>query len=292
MIINSDIVLSHLAAKVRQETRAPSRHLLCPRCKRRVKLYRLKDGRKKCSACGAKFEMDKQTDETKLRQYADLLLCFTLDFSARKAAELSGYRYKLVADSYMHFRKLLAEHGLGREKIPLLLEIEQHCRGLHENEFCKRCARSPFCKGRQKGDAPVFGVRQGEKGKIILEPLPEKATESSLDQLLQQTGVERFAAYSGFVCKGKFHHFKDRPKQKGNLGLEYFWSWIEERFRKHHGVQNEYLGFYYKELEWKYNHRLLTSEEQAIRIAELFPSDFLQKWLAHRSPNGEGGSVE
>lgn len=278
MIINSDIVLSHLEAKVRHDTRAPSRHLLCPRCKRRVKLYRLADGRKKCSACGAKFELDKQTDDTKLRQYADLLLCFTLDFSARKAAELSEYRYKLVADSYMHFRKLLAEHGLGRERIPLLLEIEQHCRGLHESEFCKRCARSPFCKGRQRGDAPVFGVKRGEKGRIVLEPLPEKATESSWQDVLERSDTGKFAAYSGFICKGKFHHFKDRAKEKNVSGLEHFWSWIEERFRKHHGVQNEYLGFYYKELEWKYNHRLLTTEEQAIRIAELFPSDFLQKW--------------
>lgn len=278
MIINSDIVLSHLEAKVRQDTRATSRHLLCPRCKRRVKLYHLKDGRRKCSACGAKFEIDKETDETKLKQYADLLLCFTLDFSAHRAAELSGYRYKLVADSYMHFRKLLAEQSLGRGKIPLMLEIEQHCRGLHESEFCKRCARSPFCKGREKGDAPVFGVRQGEKGKVILEPLPEKATESSLNELLTQNATDRFSAYSGFICKGRFHRFKDRPKQKGSVGLEHFWSWIEERMRKYHGVENEYIGFYYKELEWKYNHRLLTTEEQAIRIAEFFPSNFLQSW--------------
>lgn len=278
MIINSDIVLSHLTAKVRQTTRASSRHLLCPRCKRRVKLYHLKDGRRKCSVCGEKFEIDKQSDETKLKQYADLLLCFTLDFSAHRAAELSGYRYKLVADSYMHFRKLLAEQSLGRDKIPLMLEIEQHCRGLHESEFCKRCARSPFCKGRQKGDAPVFGVRQGEKGRVILEPLPEKATESSLDQLLKQGETDRLAAYSAFVCKGKFHRFKDRPKEKETLGLEHFWSWIEERLRKYHGVENENVGFYYNELAWKYNHRLLTPEEQAIRIAELFPSDFLQKW--------------
>lgn len=277
MIINSDFLLSHLKEKVRQESRAPSRHLICALCKRRVKLYRLADGRRKCSACGKKFEVRKQTDATKLKQYADVLLCFTLDFSGHRAAELSGYRYKLVADSYMHFRRLLAQQNVEHDKIPLMMQVEEHCRGLHESEFCKRCAKSAFCKGREKGDAPVFGVRQGEKGRITLELLPEHATESSLD-FLNQNSPDKFAAYSGFVCKGKFHRFKDRPKEKRTLGLEYFWSWIEERLRKYHGVENEYVGFYYKELEWKYNHRLLTPEEQAIRIAELFPSDFLQKW--------------
>ena len=100
MILNSDFLLPHFKEKMRQNTRDASRHVLCPDCKTRTRLYTLKDGRKKCSVCQNRFESRKKTDQTRLRQYADILLCFTLDFSAHRASQLSKIRYRLVSDIY------------------------------------------------------------------------------------------------------------------------------------------------------------------------------------------------
>ena len=253
---------------MRQSTRDTSRHVLCPGCMTRTKLYTLKDGRKKCSVCKKRFEPHKKTDQTKLQQYADILLCFTLDFSAHRASQISKIRYRLVSDIYVHLRRLLSQQNLMPGKIRLMMDTEPVCRGVHGSEYCKRCGSSYACKGRQKGDAPVFGVRELKNGRVFLAPLqdePDAAGKAS-------------QGFSGFICNGTFHRFKDNRKQQD--GMESFWSWTEERLRKYHGVEPKNMGLYLKELEWKYNHRLLSPDIQAVKIARLFPADFLETWSA------------
>jgi ribosomal protein L37AE/L43A len=95
MIISSDSVQAVLQEKARRYSRDASQHLLCPSCQSRTRLYALSDGRRKCSACGRKFSRGKKTDATRLRQYADTLVCFALDFPA----EASECRSKTVTSS-------------------------------------------------------------------------------------------------------------------------------------------------------------------------------------------------
>lgn len=266
MILNSDFLLPHFKEKMRLGSRDASRHVLCPECKVRTKLYTLRDGRKKCSVCHKKFESQKETDRTKLRQYADILLCFTLDFSAHRASQLAKIRYRLVSGIYNNIRHLLSEQNLVPGRITLMVETETRCRGVHGSEFCKRCGSAYACKGRQKGNAPIFGVRELKNGKVFLEPLQDEPDEAS----------KASQTFSGFICNGTFHRFTDNKKQQD--GMESFWSWTEERLRKHHGVDPENMGLYLKELEWKYNHRLLSPDVQAVRIAGLFPTNFLEIW--------------
>lgn len=59
-------------------------------------------------------------------------------------------------------------------------------------------------------------------------------------------------------------------------GLEQFWSWVEERLRRYHGIRMENLGNYLKELVWKYNHRAMGPLEQAITIIPLFHQKLLR----------------
>jgi hypothetical protein len=150
-------------------------------------------------------------------------------------------------------------------KIRLITNLETSCTGTI-GEYCKRCGSAATCKGRKIGDAPVYGVRELKSGNVFLEPLENEPKE-----------VEKASiAFSGFICNGSFHRFIDQPKHSD--GMENFWSWLEERLRKHHGVYAENAGYYLKELEWKYNHRQLAPEVQAKRIVEFFPSDFLSAW--------------
>lgn len=131
MIINADSILPHLKSLVRPTNSDVSRHLLCPDCKTRTKLNTLADGRRKCSLCGKKFRIHKVTDETKLRQCAEILLCFCLDFPSRNTTQITGHRERLVAVYYNHFRRLLVKNSPQPEKKTFLRMKESEWRKSH-----------------------------------------------------------------------------------------------------------------------------------------------------------------
>lgn len=131
MIINADSLLPHLKALVRPTQSDLSRHLLCPNCMTRTKLNTLGDGRRKCSVCGKKFRIHKTTDDTKLRQCSEILLCFCLDFSAQTSAQITHHRYRLVATYYDHFRRLCTKESVPPEKKVFLHRKEREWKDCH-----------------------------------------------------------------------------------------------------------------------------------------------------------------
>ncbi len=277
MIIRSEPILAALLHKVHTHAQDRSRHLLCPACGVRTRLYRLKDGRRKCSACGKKFNPGRKTDEKRIRQYADLLLCFCLNFTARQASVLTGCHYRLVSAVYDHFRMLLASHNLTPDKVRLLTAVEMRDRDIRTSGFCRRCRHRHACKGRMRGDSHIFGVQILQDGCVFIEPLHDADAAFPLDRPAQdKRGI--YSAFAGFVCRGRFHRFTDNESAKD--GAEHVWAWMSERLKQHHGIWKRKAGLYLKELEWKYNNRLLTSEAQAMKITEIMPDDFLSSWAS------------
>lgn len=146
MIINADSLLPHLKTLVRPTQSDPSRHLLCPDCGTRTKLNTLGDGRRKCTVCGKKFRIHKTTDDTKLRQCSEILLCFCLDFTAQTTVQITRHRYRLVATYYDHFRRLCTEETVPIEKKVFLRrkEVEWREKKMKEvqgfdDKCCLRC---------------------------------------------------------------------------------------------------------------------------------------------------------
>lgn len=266
MVLNADFLLPHLRERMRQGTRDASRHLLCPRCQRRTKLYRLRDGRRKCVTCAKKFMPQGRKNAIRLRRYATTLLCFSLDLSARRAAVLTGYRYDFVAKVYERLRQVLAAQSLGNDAFELLKYVEDHDRGLENSIFCRRCRKRPGCPGRCKGDPPVFGLTRVDGKRILLEPVRDDATAQ-----------ERLSSFHAFICKRRLCRFVDRSSANDNL--DHCWLWIKERLRRYYHIRAQNLGLYLKELEWKYNHRSSPSLAAAREIAALLPPHF----LSHRS---------
>lgn len=265
-IICSDAILAHL--------RSPASRLLCPRCQKRTKLYLLEDGRRKCAACGKKFSPRGKQKERSLRQRADLLLCFCLEMPATQASKITGYRQPTVDLQYRNFRQAIAKEHWGTPKIRLARGIEPTDRAF-SSAFCKRCRRRPGCRGRLCHDAPVFGVRLEKQGVVRTDPLADELVLNDglyCPPIMRGTPKDPYARHGGFICHGTFHRFTDR-KESGRMrdGLEQFWSWAEERLRRHHGMRTENLGLYLKELEWKYNHRNMNPIEQAQALTALLP---------------------
>ncbi len=275
MLIRSDSLLAQLAGKARQSSHDRSRHLLCPSCKARTRLYVLSDGRRKCGSCGKKFVPRRKSSDRALRRHADLLLCFMLDFPARQAATATGIPYRVVIALYASFRRTIAEQNLVPGKIRLMLSTETCDRGIHGSAFCERCRRRFSCKGRLSGDAPVFGVKMLADGRVFIDPLRDEEAAFRFDRPSAVVANDRYSGYSGFICRGNFRRFADREPRKD--GAEQLWSWMSERLRRHHGIWRRNAGLYLKELEWKYNNRSLAPEEQAMRLGALLPPDFLRR---------------
>lgn len=272
MIINADSLLPHLKEKVRPTHSDGSRHLLCPDCGIRTKLNTLGDGRRKCSTCGKKFRIHKVTDGNKLQQCADILLCFCLDFSAHRAAQITHHRYRLVATHYHQFRKLLTENTLSKEKIQLLSEHKGDIQVIHKKTRCRWC-RSTI-RGTTKVQLPVFGVQLQTGGGVTIDPLRDDEVPV-LGPKQSPQGLPE--GYIGFICCGKLHRFTKLEGVKDSA--EHLWMWILERVRARHGIWKRNTGYYLKELEWKYNNRSIDPDLQGQKLIEFMPADFLTVWM-------------
>lgn len=279
-ILCSDTVLSHLRSSAEKEGHDSQKRILCPQCQKHTRLYRLGDNRRKCSVCGKKFTEKGERYERRLRQIADVLLCFCLDFPALRASEITGYRQPTVDLLYRRIRQVIAEEDWGTKRIRLASNLESTDRKF-SSAFCKRCRKRPGCRGRLYHDAPVFGVRIESNGEVRLDPLT--------DEPLFQHGIycppivrgipkDPYAQYGGFICHGTFHRFSNREND-GHMcdGCEQFWSWAEERLHRYHGIRMENLGNYLKEIAWKYNHRAMGPIEQTLALIPLLPQKLLAK---------------
>ncbi|NOS67443.1 MAG: hypothetical protein HOO67_03720 [Candidatus Peribacteraceae bacterium] len=276
MIINADSLLPHLREKVRPTKSDDSRHVLCPQCAVRTKLNILGDGRRKCTACGKKFRIHKVTDSNKLRQCAEILLCFCLDFPALTAAQITHHRYRLVAEYYDHFRTLI-------EKKSPVSECNRHegsyieiFQAPREKSWCTWC-KSKVRTAEGGGKTPVFGVRFRDNDDVELVPLVDLQSQESFKKLLsRQEAPGCRDGYTGFVCCGKFNAFAQDARAKDNE--DKLWTWIRERIRTHNALWKRNSSSYLKELEWKYNNRSLDPDLQAKNFIELMPVNFLTSW--------------
>lgn len=252
---------------------------LCPRCQKHTKLYRLGGDRRKCSVCNKTFTENGPRHQRRLRQIADILLCFCLDFPALRASEITGYRQPTVDLLYRKIRQAIADEQWGVQRIRLSSTLETTDRAFL-SAFCKRCHKRPGCRGRICRDAPVFGVRIEKNGGVRLDPLSDEPILRNgmyVPPIVRSAPKDPYAQYNGFICHGTFHRFSNR-EDDGHMrdGGEQFWSWAQERLHRYHGIRTENLGMYLKELEWKYNHRAMDPLDQALTLIPLLPKELLQ----------------
>ncbi len=130
-MIDSNFLLLILKNKNQHNFKAIGGNLICPACKVRTKLYKLSDGRRKCKRCNCKFSFKRKTNEKKIKQLADCIVGFCLDFSARKTSKLLGHRYRETWLNYMKLRQLIAEESSKMEKLKGVVEADGKLFGRH-----------------------------------------------------------------------------------------------------------------------------------------------------------------
>jgi len=289
MLINSDFLVPLLKNKMWHKKPGQDRHLICPKCQVRTKLFKLNDGRRKCGCCGKKFSIRKIIHQRRLRQTADILTGFCLDFSAHKTAKHFKYRYRFVWETYNHFRHVLAAKSLGEEKLKGIVEADESYFGGVNRKRNKKYRKPYVGRGRGTDKTPVFGVKERE-GRVFIDILKD-FTDDTIQQIFDskvekksKIMTDEFKSYKGLIHNGYIHRFVQHGKEeyaKGPIhinGMENFWSWAKEKMFKFHGVFRKNLILYLKEIEWKFNYRYLRPEDQAKEIARLLPLNFLQIW--------------
>jgi transposase len=231
----------------------------CPRCGTR-KLYRLKDGRRRCSSWRYTFHdfTGRWINRGNLTpgQWLRLVKLFELELSTRKIAQQLWISYDSVYRAIHTFRAAILAHSNEGEKPFVGGEVDESYFG------GKRKGK----RGRgAAGKVPVLGILERE-GQVFVEVVPNTRAETVLALTVKKVRrgsivyTDRYKVYDPLMFCGYRHLRVDHGKyfSRGRVyinGLEGFWSYAKERIIKHHGVSPQRFPYYLKELEFRYNHR-------------------------------------
>lgn len=251
---------------------------ICPRCRCR-KLYRLSDGRRRCSKCSYTFQelSGRWIGQCRLScaQWLRVVKLFELEVSTRKMAGQLGVSYKTAYKAVTLLRLAILSNAkdgkgfLGRE-----VELDESYFG----------GRRKGKRGRgAAGKVPVFGILE-RAGRVWVKEVPDVTAETLLDLTVKTVRrgsivyTDRFKSYDSLMFCGYRHLNVDHSKRfaRGRVyinGLEGFWSFAKERLHKFHGISPGRFPLYLKELEFRYNHR----EEDIFPILVNFLSDLVPK---------------
>lgn len=249
----------------------------CPRCRLR-KLYKLQEGRYRCSRCDYTFHdfSGRWINRGRLSsvQWLSLIKLFELSVSVRKMAMQLNVSYRAVYGAVTTIRLVILSHAEDAQGM-LDGEIE-----LDEAYFGGRRKGN---RGRgAAGKVPVFGILERD-GLVHVNVVPDVSATTLLKLTVKKVRrgsvvyTDKFRSYDSLMFCGYRHLKVDHGKyfSSGKVyinGLEGFWSWAKERFIKHHGVSKAYFPLYLKELEFRYNNRNHdTFDQVANYLCDLVP---------------------
>ena len=232
----------------------------CPLCGTK-KLYRLKDGRRRCSSCRYTFHdlSGRWINHGALscRDWLRLIKLFELEVSTRKIAFQLGIAYGTALKAMTTLRMAIMAHA---DDAPQLLggEVE-----LDESYFG---GRRKGKRGRgAAGKVPVFGILE-RNGRVWAKALPNVKAHTVMGLTVTKVRrgsivyTDKYQIYDSLMFCGYRHLKIDHGKNfsRGRVyinGLEGFWSYAKERLIKHHGISPNRFPLYLKEQEFRYNHR-------------------------------------
>ncbi len=226
----------------------------CPRCRER-KLYRLRDGRRRCGRCGYTFHdfTRRWLNEAGLTpgQWLRLVKLFELEVGPGQAAEQLGLAYNTVYKALCTVRRAIlaqapdAAQYYGPEAV------------LPEVYTCPRAsADAPADR------IPVFGLC-GNNGDSRAVLLPDMWAETVYFLNLKTASLgrivytDRYRDYDALVFCGESYLCRGRRHEGGVHvdGAKGFWSFAKDRFARMSGVSPLRFPLYLKELEFRHQNR-------------------------------------
>lgn len=188
------------------------------------KLYKVSTTQMKCSRCKRKFSIKKIARENSIRE------CFENDISAKECAKKLGLNYITVNNNYMNIRKQIA--------IKLEEEYNKHEHTSYDEYIY--IEKSKLSQGKLSNAKDIITFTY-DKTKVYNLLLPELTRYAEAEQ----KELKRFLGLNKLTSESKDTTFSR------------FWNYFEESIVKYKGVSDEYFFYYLKEIEWKFNNKLL-----------------------------------
>jgi len=205
-------------------------------------LYKLGDGRVKCSYCKSRYSPQK------LQREIDLIELFCRDFTALKASKELKVNYITAKKAFDKFRKKLAlfledEYEQNRQN---LLEYDEYLYLDSVKRGDKRYIFDGF-------DFLTFDY--GGRVYNILMPSLQKYKKSLLDDELEDIYYREFSKFLTIYRVAKISSHENT--------IVKFWRFFDSFFRKYKGIKRENFFYYLKEAEFKFNYPKI---EERIKI--------------------------
>lgn len=195
------------------------------------KLYELKSGQLKCSACKRKFSPKKnQTD-------GDVIECFCNNLTANQTAKKLNLNYVSVKKRYELLRKLITQHSEDSYQDKQTQEYDEY---VYLQQSKKNIKKYIF-------DAQNFlTFAYDDKVYNLLMPDLSMYKNQYVDESVKDA---YFKEFSKFMMMNKI----SKTKKRDNL-ITKFWIFFEDSILKYKGVSNENFIYYLKEIEFKFNY--------------------------------------
>jgi transposase len=236
---------------------------VCPSCFYR-KLYVLSSGYLKCKRCRYRFKDFTGTFLEKVKisldELAHILYLFVLGVPAYRSRWYIKPKLATVERIFRLIRLAIYDglvQYLKNMKLSGEIEIDEALFGGHR-------------KGKRgwgaEGKSLVFGIYQ-RNGKVITFPVSDRKHDTLIPLIEQHTKkgslyyTDDNTAYAALNLIGKHQivaHGREEYVREDTThinGIEGFWSYAKTWLYHYRGVPKQYLQFYLKEIEFRFNNR-------------------------------------
>lgn len=227
-----------------------------------------------------------------LEAWYELLWWFAYEFTAHKTAREIGGSQKKVYRCFRLIRQTLYDYEAAEMKRFMgEVEVDETYVGpKFRNRRCKVRQKLRKINAVKRGrgakhlQQPIFGIYQ-RNGVVYVEGVADVGTQTLQDiirgriTLASNVYSDTMWSYYGLDRQGYCHETVDHGKQEymkrkqGRSvhinGIEGFWGYMKERLLKHHGVKRSQLMLYVKEIEFRFNHRTLTTDELVDKLIHI-----------------------
>lgn len=260
--------------------------IICPKCKRSNKFWRLKDGRIKCSNCACRLTARKHRAKINFRILRQIISEFILEHSTNTIlTKVNVSKYKLLKTLTLLRIEMTKDVPKVFEGI---VEVDEtYLGGQWKNKRLsvkKRQKQSK--KGRGTTKQPVFGIlcRSGQVWAELIDSVEAKDLQPRIEKQVKKGSTvcsDTWRGYTGIAAKGCVHRMvkhgqNEYSDKKGNHinGLEGFWGYLKRKLSAKGGIRKNKLHLYLGEYVWRYNHRKLNFKERKKTLFKLIIQHF------------------
>lgn len=252
----------------------------CPKCRHR-RSYNVRRGNRICTECRYEWNPKKKLPLRLTRnQWKQTLKLFVLGLSSNQIAEQTNISKQRIIRALTIVRKAMIIDV--PNQLSGIVEVDEtYVGGKWKNKRKSVKANNISKRGRGTSKQPVFGIlcRSGVVWAEIVDDVEAKTLQPLIKRKVIKGSTinsDSWRGYTGIATQGYVHRLVNHGEgeysdKKGTHinGLEGFWGYLKRKLASKGGVRRDKLSLYLGEYVWRYNHRKLKADQQALKLVNL-----------------------